>query len=78
MSEWLAKPINAFLKMPEQVYGGAEKNYFFRAYHNRYLPEDYDLLRKSVVFSFPEHEFRNNGAIDYEDQNDFYWSSLEN
>ena len=27
---------------------------------------------------FPEHEFRNNGAIDFEDQNDFYWSSLEN
>ncbi len=77
MSEWLSKPLNAFLDMPEQQYG-TSYTYFKRTYHGVYLPTDYDKLRKSVLFAFPEHEFRNNGAIDSEDQNDFYWSSLEN
>lgn len=78
MSEWLSKPLNAYLKMPEQLYPSQDKSYFFRTYHERFLPEDPQTLRKSVLFAFPEHEFRNNAAIDYEDQNDFYWSSLEN
>lgn len=81
MSDWLCKPVNEYLKMPEQVYDNSGKvayTYFTRAFQEYYLPEDYQQLRKSVVFSFPEHEFRNNAAIDYEDQNDFYWASMEN
>ena len=81
MSEWLCKPINEWLKMPEQVYDNSGKvayTYFSRSFQGHYLPEDPEKLRKSVLFAFPEHEFRNNAAIDFEDQNDFYWSSLEN
>lgn len=81
MSDWLCKPVNEYLKMPEQVYDNKGKvayTYFTRGFQGHYLPEDYQQLRKSVVFSFPEHEFRNNAAIDYEDQNDFYWASMEN
>lgn len=77
MSEWLSKPLNDFLDMPEQQYG-TSYTYFSRTYHGVYLPEDPQTLRKSVLFAFPEHEFRNNAGIDYEDQNDFYWTSLEN
>jgi hypothetical protein len=81
MSEWLCKPINEWLKMPEQVYNNNGKvayTYFSRAFQGIYLPEDPVKLRKSVLLAFPEHEIRNNNAIGYEDQNDFYWSSLEN
>lgn len=81
MSDWLCKPVNEYLKMPEQTYdnnGKVAYNYFTRAFQGYYLPEDYQQLRKSVLYAFPEHEFLNNGAIDYEDQNDFYWSSMEN
>ena len=81
MSEWLCKPINEWLKMPEQVYDNKGKvayTYFSRSFQGHYLPEDPEKLRKSVLFAFPEHEFRNNAGIDFEDQNDFYWSSLEN
>lgn len=81
MSEWLCKPINEWLKMPEQVYDNSGKvayTYFSRSFQGHYLPEDPEKLRKSVLFAFPEHEFLNNSAIDFEDQNDFYWSSLEN
>ena len=80
MSDWLCKPVNEYLKMPEQVWNnsGKNKSYFETAFQGYYLPEDYQQLRKSVLYAFPEHEFRNNAAIDYEDQNDFYWSSMEN
>lgn len=66
MSEWLTKPLNAFLKEPEQV--GELKTLFY----SHYLPEDVQELRKSVLLAFPEAEFRNNPAIGFEDQNDFY------
>ena len=66
MAEWLTNPINTFLKMPEQV--GEFKTLFY----SHYLPEDVDQLRKGVLLAFPEVEFRNNPAIGYEDQNDFY------
>ena len=81
MSEWLCKPINEWLKMPEQVYdnnGKVAYTYFSRSFQGNYLPEDPVKLRKSVLLAFPEHEIRNNNAIGYEDQNDFYWNSLEN
>ena len=66
MSEWLTKPLNAFLKEPEQA---SELKTLF---YNHYLPEDVQELRKSVLLAFPEVEFRNNPAIGFEDQNDFY------
>lgn len=66
MSEWLTKPINAFLKEPEQV------NEFKTLFYKHYLPEDVNELRKAVLLAFPEVEFRNNPAIGFEDQNDFY------
>ena len=81
MSEWLCKPINEWLKMPEQTYDNSGKvayNYFTRSFQGIYLPEDYQKLRKSVLLAFPEHEMRNNAAISFDDQNDFYWTSLEN
>ena len=67
MSEWLSKPINAFLKEPEQKDGE-----FKTLFYSHYLPEDVQELRKSVLLAFPEVEFRNNPAIGFEDQNDFY------
>ena len=36
------------------------------------LPEDVQELRKSILLAFPETEFRNNPAISFDDQNDFY------
>lgn len=67
MSEWVTKPINAFLKEPEQA--GSE---FSTLFYSHYLPEDVQELRKSILLAFPETEFRNNPAISFEDQNDFY------
>ena len=67
--------------MPEQTYDNSGKvayNYFTRSFQGIYLPEDYQKLRKSVLLAFPEHEMRNNAAISFDDQNDFYWTSLEN
>jgi hypothetical protein len=72
MSEWLTKPINAFLKEPEQA--GSE---FKTLYYSHYLPEDVDELRKAVLLAFPEVEFRNNPAIGFDDQNDFYVDRLK-
>ena len=81
MSEWLTKPLNEFLKQPEQNIGASstpERTWFNMVYNGRYLEEDPARLRKSVVLSFPEEEIRDNAAIGEEDQNDFYWSSLDN
>lgn len=70
MSEWLTKPINEFLKEPEQA------SEFKTLYYGHYLPEDVNELRKAVLLAFPEVEFRNNPAIDFDDQNDFYIDML--
>ena len=70
MSEWLTKPLNAFLKGPEQT---RELKDLFYGY---YLPENGQELRKSVLLAFPDVEFRNNSAISSSEQNDFYFDYL--
>lgn len=47
-------------------------------FNSRKLETDYQKLRKSILLAFPEEEIRDNAAIGEEDQNDFYWSSLDN
>ena len=81
MSEWLCKPLNEYLKQPEQNIGATStptRTWFNMVFNGRYLPEDPQTLRKSLLLAFPEKEFRNNAAISEADQNDFFWSSLEN
>ena len=62
--------------MPEQHYNNGTTvgyNYFDRTFWSRPLIEDPEQIRASLLFAFPEMEFRNNGGISAEDQNDFYW-----
>ena len=76
MVEWFSKPYNKFLAMPEQHYNNGTTvgyNYFDRTFWSRPLIEDPEQIRASLLFAFPEMEFRNNGGISAEDQNDFYW-----
>ena len=83
MSEWLTKPINAFLKEPEQcgvqditVSDPAKNTEFKNLFYSHFLPEDVQELRKSILLAFPEVEFRNNSAIGADEQNDFYFDYL--
>ena len=83
MSEWLTKPINAFLKEPEQcgvqditVSAPAKNTEFKNLFYSHFLPEDVQELRKSILLAFPEVEFRNNSAISADEQNDFYFDYL--
>ena len=79
MSEWLTKPLNAFLKEPEQNYGksydeaGVVKNgELANLFYGHFLPENVQELRKSILLAFPEVAFRNNSAITSSEQNGFY------
>jgi hypothetical protein len=79
MSEWLTKPLNAFLKEPEQNYGKSydeagvvKKGELADLFYGHFLPENVQELRKSILLAFPEVEFRNNSAISSSEQNDFY------
>ena len=78
MSEWLAKPLNEFLKMPEQ---GGDANtsgsVFMHLYYSHFIEEDPQKLRRSILLAFPDVEFRNNPAITSDQQNDFYVDYLE-
>ena len=76
MSEWFSKPYNDFLRMPEQNYSGNKYTYFDRTFWSRPLIEDVQQLRASLLYAFPEMEFRNNGGIDESDQNDFFWATV--
>ena len=81
MSEWLCKPLNEFLDQPEQNFYNAstpERNWFNMIFNSRKLETDYQKLRKGILLAFPEEEIRDNAAIGDEDQNDFYYSSLDN
>lgn len=75
MSEWFSKPYNDFLSMPEQQYP-TTNSYFAITFFGKPLIEDVQQLRASLLYAFPEMEFRNNGGIDESDQNDFYWSTV--
>ena len=75
MSEWFSKPYNDFLSMPEQQYL-TTNGYFAVTFFGKPLIEDVQQLRASLLYAFPEMEFRNNGGIDESDQNDFYWSTV--
>lgn len=75
MSDWLTKPINAFLKEPEQS-GTSSGSEFAHLFFSHYLPENYQELRKSILLAFPDVEFRNNSAISSDQQNDFYFEYL--
>lgn len=70
MSEWLTKPLNAYLKEPEQ------KTARSTLFNNHFLPENIQELRKSILLAFPEVEFRNNSEIGADEQNDFYFDYL--
>jgi hypothetical protein len=64
--------------MPEQHYNNGSTvgyNYFDRAFWGKPLIEDVQQIRASLLYAFPEMEFRNNGGISESDQNDFYWST---
>ena len=79
MSEWFSKPYNDFLRMPEQNFNNGTTvgyNYFDRTFWGKPLIEDVQQLRASLLYAFPEMEFRNNGGIDASDQNDFYWPTV--
>lgn len=78
MSEWLAKPLNEFLRMPEQGGDANTSGSVFRnLYDSHFIEEDPQKLRRSVLLAFPDVEFRNNPAITPDQQNDFYVESLE-
>ena len=78
MSEWLAKPLNEFLRMPEQGGDANTSGSVFRnLYDSHFIEEDPRKLRRSVLLAFPDVEFRNNPAITPEHQNDFYVDYLE-
>ena len=79
MVEWFSKPYNKFLAMPEQHYNNgstAGYNYFDRTFWGKPLIEDVQQIRASLLYAFPEMEFRNNGGISESDQNDFYWPTV--
>lgn len=84
MSEWLTKPINEFLREPEQT-GGVDvsaggtpssTSELGRLFYNHFLPENVQQLRGSLLLAFPEVEFRNNSEIGFDEQNDFYFDYL--
>ena len=79
MVRWFSKPYNEFMKQPEQHYNNGTTvgyNYFDRTFYARPLIEDVQQIRASLLFAFPEKEFRNNGGISESDQNDFYWYTV--
>ena len=81
MSEWLCKPLNEFLDQPEQNFYNAstpERNWFNMIFNSRKLETDYQKLRKGILLAFPEEEIRDNAAIGDENQNDFFYTSLDN
>ena len=81
MSEWLCKPLNEFLDQPEQNFYNSstpERNWFNMIFNSRKLETDYQRLRKGILLAFPDQEIRDNAAIDEDDQNDFYYTSLDN
>lgn len=79
MSRWFSKPYNEFLRQPEQHYNNGSTvgyNYFDRTFWSRPLIEDVQQLRASLLYPFPEMEFRDNKGISESDQNDFYWEAI--
>lgn len=79
MVEWFSKPYNDFLRQPEQHYNNGSTvgyNYFDRTFWSRPLIEDVQQIRASLLFPFPEMEFRDNKGISESDQNDFYWTTV--
>ena len=79
MVEWFSKPYNDFLRQPEQHYNNGSTvgyNYFDRTFWSRPLIEDVQQIRASLLFPFPEMEFRDNKGISESDQNDFYWVTV--
>lgn len=80
LANFISKPLNEFLKKPEQNLKSTDKKYSYYSnhYNNWVFEEDPQTLRKAVLFPFPEEEMRNNSAISEEDQNDFFYSSMEN
>lgn len=78
MSEWLTKPLNEFLRMPEQGGDANTSGSVFRnLYYSHFLEEDPQKLRRSILLAFPDSEFRNNPAISFDQQNDFYVEYLD-
>ena len=83
MSEWLTKPLNAFLREPEQCgvkditqSAPANNSELKNLFYSHFLPENVQELRKSILLAFPDVEFRNNSAIKADEQNDFYFDYL--
>ena len=80
LSREIAVPLNAHLHEKEQGpgkgYNGAEsKGLYAYNYLGTDFPEDYTVLRKSLLCAFPAvTEGAYNTAIDpVADQNDYYW-----
>lgn len=78
MSDFITKPLNAFLQKPEQNLKSTDKkySYYSQLYDNWVFEEDPQKLRKAVLFSFPEAEMRTNSSIGDDGQNDFYYASM--
>lgn len=78
LSEFIAKPLNAFNALPEQNYKSkdTDKTFFAQHYGEYVFEEDYQKLRKAVVLAYPDKDIRNNTALTEADVNDFYYNSL--
>lgn len=80
MAKEIAAPLNVHLHLPEQgpgpdATGGTSIGIYAYNYLSTDFPEDYNLLRKSLLCAFPSvTEGVYNTAIDItKDQNDYYW-----
>lgn len=79
MARWFSEPYNDFLRQPEQNYQNGSTvgyDYFNRTFFGKPLIEDVEQLRASLLFPFPDMEFRDNKGISESDQNDFYWATV--
>ena len=70
----LCLPMNEFLKEAEQGPGKTgTAGYWSSLYHSHQYAVTVDEIRKGLLCAFPDDEIRNNSAIEYSDQNPYYF-----